>query len=43
LREGWEQEEDIALLTLRRSAFVSGTSENAVTAKFAEFSFYEVG
>jgi serine phosphatase RsbU (regulator of sigma subunit) len=27
--EDWEQEDDITLLTLRRSASLSGTSENA--------------
>ena len=38
--EGWEQEDDITLLSLRRSALLSGTSENSVNAKFGEFSFH---
>ena len=32
--EGWEQEDDITLLTLRRSAILSWTSEKSVKAKF---------
>ena len=31
--EGWEQEDDITLLTLKRSAPLSGTSEKAIQAK----------
>jgi steroid delta-isomerase-like uncharacterized protein len=34
--ESWEQEDDITLLTLRRSATRSCTSEKATQAKFAE-------
>ena len=33
--EGWEQEDDITLLTLRRSSSLSSTSENSAIAKFA--------
>jgi serine phosphatase RsbU (regulator of sigma subunit) len=33
--EGWEQEDDITLVTLRCSAPLSCTSENSVNAKFA--------
>jgi hypothetical protein len=34
--EGWEQEDDITLLTLRRYSALSRTSENPIKAKFAE-------
>src|ERR671914_2335539 len=37
--EGWEQEDDITLLTLERSASLSRTSENTQQAKFAEHLF----
>ena len=40
--EGREQEDDITLLTLRRSASLRSTSGNALKAKFGEDSFYEV-
>ena len=40
--EGWKQEDDITLLTLKRSASQSRTSKNSVKRKFnfAEFTFH---
>jgi serine phosphatase RsbU (regulator of sigma subunit) len=38
--EGWEQEDDITLLTLRRSAAPNRTSEIPVPANFAELPFH---
>src|ERR687889_223316 len=40
--EGWEQEDDITLLTLRHSSALSGTSENAVMAKFSCALYYKI-
>jgi serine phosphatase RsbU (regulator of sigma subunit)/predicted ester cyclase len=41
--ERWEQEDDITLLTLRRSAPLSWPSENSLKANFAEFLFHALG
>jgi hypothetical protein len=40
--ESWEQEDDITILTLRRSAPPSRTSENSVHANFRGNVLYEV-
>jgi serine phosphatase RsbU (regulator of sigma subunit)/predicted ester cyclase len=41
--ERWEQEDDITLLTLRRSAPLSWPSENSLKANFAEYLFHALG
>jgi hypothetical protein len=41
--EGWEQEDDITHLTLKRSASLSWTSENTVNANIGECTFHALG